>query len=400
MNKQPKKIFAFLLLGILSILYYFSWAFTQPLIPNTHAGMERIEKNMWWADDARQYRATGDWIFGKTQETYIESRPWGYPFFVGFFRAVFPRHAEKIIWFLQFLLWLASVELLALAVYRLTGKIWLTLLSSTLFWIHPSPIAMTFHGLTETLNIFLLTVFVLLVLQKGETKTYQALFVLALLVVVKPTYQIQLALLILYFLFTRLNPRKGKTWGMLALVLLPIWIQFLFSGIGTGRPTLSDIGKITLRDYFVTWTYAHAKNMDGRAANAIVRQWTLSEQLTFLKKNKRAALYTYFDDLIPRGLLADSWLIQGENNPMDTAARAVNAGDFALHLLVLPLMVYALVFTRGRVRETLLLLYLFALIQILVSGISSNQGDRLIVTAMPLWIPAYAFLLKNFPEED
>jgi len=85
---------------------------------------------------------------------------------------------------------------------------------------------------------------------------------------------------------------------------------------------------------------------------------------------------------------------------MDTAARAVNAGDFALHLLVLPLMVYALVFTRGRVRETLLLLYLFALIQILVSGISSNQGDRLIVTAMPLWIPAYAFLLKNFPEED
>jgi len=71
-------------------------------------------------------------------------------------------------------------------------------------------------------------------------------------------------------------------------------------------------------------------------------------------------------------------------------ARTANAIASYLHLLMLPLIIYYLASAKHwENRETIALLYFCFVIQILTTGISTGQEDRLIVTALPLWIVAY-----------
>jgi hypothetical protein len=46
-------------------------------------------------------------------------------------------------------------------------------------------------------------------------------------------------------------------------------------------------------------------------------------------------------------------------------------------------------------KETIALLYICFLLQFLTSGISTGQDDRLLITALPLWIIAYISALKG-----
>jgi hypothetical protein len=46
-------------------------------------------------------------------------------------------------------------------------------------------------------------------------------------------------------------------------------------------------------------------------------------------------------------------------------------------------------------KETIALLYICFILQFLTSGISTGQEDRLMITALPLWIVAYLLVLKG-----
>ncbi|HSD83768.1 MAG TPA: hypothetical protein VLG46_07920, partial [Anaerolineae bacterium] len=46
-------------------------------------------------------------------------------------------------------------------------------------------------------------------------------------------------------------------------------------------------------------------------------------------------------------------------------------------------------------KETVALLYICFLLQFLTSGISAGQNDRLMITALPLWIIVYILVLKG-----
>ncbi|NOZ00052.1 MAG: hypothetical protein GXP40_12765 [Chloroflexi bacterium] len=395
LRANQRVVAALLLVMVVAGAYYFYWALSQTYVPNTHIGLERIEKNMWWANDSREYRGAGDWIFGNSSENWIGRRPWVYPLIVGFLRAVFPEQGEIYLWVLQLLAWLFTSWFIGLAIYRSTGKIWLMLLGTGIFWSHPSPIALTFHGLTETLTTLMLAVLCWLLVGEAKHKDYWVLLLMGLLVVTRPTYQIQLVLLLGYFLIKNRKRWRLRQWGMVVLVLVPLWLQLTLSYRMTGRVMISEVSETTLRDFFVAWTYAHANGIDGREAAQVVSQWDSRQQIDYLMNNKRMAVVTYLDNLVPRGLLADSYFVMGESNPMNEVIASLNAGYLYLHLLMLPLMLYFLLFYQGRHREALWIMYATFLIQIFSSGISSNQGDRLIITALPLWIVSYAYVIND-----
>ena len=388
-------------------IYYFAWVIPQTYADSTHIGFEegQMDNNMWWAADARDYKETGDFFFGNSETTVLNRRPWLYPFIVGALRQFSPFDPDYSLWAVQFIMWLATAAFTFGGVLRATKRMPVAIFATGIFWTHPSIIVLTFHGMTETLNTLLLAIFAFVVLKPreankkwAENKEYWLIFLMSLLLVIKPTYQIQLAILLIYILVKSFEKwRILRFWGKIALALIPLWIQIFLSWQILGAPLISDVAAPTLKYWTVTRVYAKAENttLSLPEIATIVEDWTTEEEIVYLLNNKKAWLSVYFDNLVNEGLLADSYFIINADNPMNIAIRTLNKWHFYLHLLILPLMGYLLLFNYKGKWEAIWMIYLTFLIQILASGVSSDQGDRLIITAMPLWIVAYAFVLGS-----
>jgi hypothetical protein len=383
----------FLIAGI----YYAQWGYYLTSVTDSKINIDFPQKYFWWADDSRDYRLTGDWIFGRTQETVIDVRPWVYPFFVGLTRTIFTTNAERVLWISQFVMWMASAALIYLTLYNASRKVFIGILGATLFFTHPSPLALTFHGMTETVNILLLCAFCWLMSAKVKSQYLLAIFIFSLLTTTKPTYQIQLALLVIYVAiraFRALGKPKLKQIGLVFLVLIPIWIQLALSFSYNRTLSISNIGPNTFKNFFVAIVYEREENKEWRQSMKEIESWDVNQELSYLWTHQRETLLTYRRNLIDNNQWVGSFFIRGENNHMIGFVETVNAASLYLHLFMLPLMLYFLLSRKYMEnKELVALIYAVFLIQTLVSGISTGQDDRLTVTGIPLWIISYLLVL-------
>jgi hypothetical protein len=60
-----------------------------------------------------------------------------------------------------------------------------------------------------------------------------------------------------------------------------------------------------------------------------------------------------------------------------------------IHFLFLPFIALIILVKRGALALKVSFLYLFFMLIIISSGISFDEGDRLTVTALPLWLAVY-----------
>ena len=384
------------LLLLVAGLYYAQWGYYLTSLSDSKVNVDLPQKYFWWADDSRDYRMTGDWMFGRSAETVIDLRPWVYPLFVGLGRAIFGQSAERVLWNSQFLMWLVSGALVYLTLYKATRLVFPGLLGAILFYSHPSPLILTYHGLTETLNIFLLCLFCWLVARRSKFSSLLLVFVFSLLTATKPTYQIQLALLVIYAAWQALR-LTGKTrlrqFGLIALALIPIWIQLTFSFSYNRTLSISNIGPLTFKNYMVAVVYSRVENKDWRPSMQAIETWDTRQQLSYLLAHQRETLLTYRRNLIDNNQWVGSFFIQGQGNRMIGFVETANALAVYLHLLMLPLVLYYLFSSNYSGNKTLLaMIYTVFLIQTLVSGISTGQDDRLTVTGIPLWIITYVLV--------
>ena len=398
-NEQKDVLIGLVLVLAIAAIYYAQWGYYLTSVTDSKINVDFPQKFFWWADDSRDYRLTGDWMFGKSQESVIDLRPWVYPLFVGLARTLFAANGERVLWISQFILWLASAALIYLTLYNATRKVYLGIFAATLFFTHPSPLALTFHGMTETLNIFLLTVFCWLLSAKVKFKTLAAIFLFSLLTTTKPTYQIQLTLLIIY-LAARTSRTIGmpklKQIGLVLLVLSPIWIQLAFSFSYNHTLGVSNIGPNTFKYFFVAVVYAREENKEWRQSLKEIEAWDTKQELNYLWAHQRETLLTYRRNLIDTNQWVGSFFIRGENNRMIGFVETVNAFSLYLHLFMLPLMFYFLLSAKySQNKELILLIYAVFVIQTLISGISTGQDDRLTVTGIPLWIVSYLLVIYS-----
>jgi hypothetical protein len=142
--------------------------------------------------------------------------------------------------------------------------------------------------------------------------------------------------------------------------------------------------------------YSKVEGIDWREAERQVATWNLPQELDYLVAHKRQAILEYRNNVIDHNLWTDSLFVRGQDNRMADTAKAMNAIEAFLHLIMFPIMIYYLLFkSRGQGREVILLLYGTFAIQVLVSGISTGQADRLLITTLPLWIVSYAWVVSN-----
>jgi len=419
LTDQQKDIYLGLfIILIVAIIYYFQWAYYLTGLVDSKVNIDQPERYFWWANDSRSYRDVGEWLFGRSDIISIVHRPWLYPLLLGSARTLFSGGAENAVWIIQFLMWLGSGLLIYLSLQNTTRSTVLAILGAGFFFSHPSPLILTFHGMTETLNILLICLFCWVLTTTLKYRLYYALLLIALATVTKPIYLLFLILLVIYVIvkYQRSSPADRQTSrirqaGLILLLLLPVWIQLLLSFIAVGRPTISTIGSYTFKNYLVADVYLRTEGTEWRDTMALIEDWDLRQQLTYLSEHRRLTLLTFRSHLIDSNLLTGSFYALGPGNVLKGFSITLNVIAAYVHLLMLPLVLYYLLsrknwdhqrsttapvlFGGPADKATVALLYICFLLQFLTSGISTGQDDRLMITALPLWIVAYLSVLKG-----
>ena len=397
LTSQKKDILLglFIVLAVAAV-YYFQWAYYLTGLEGSKVNIDQPERYFWWANDSVTYRAAGEWLFGRDANDMIGIRPWLYPLLLGLARTIFGGGAESVLWVSQLLMWLGSGLFIYLALRNAVKSTPIAIIGSILFFSHPSPLILTFHGMTESLNFLLISIFCWLLTKTSKNYLYYALLVLVLATVTKPIYLVHIVLLIGYIFISDKNTPRLKQAGKIALILIPIWIQLILSFIVTGKATVSDIGSFTFKDYLVADVYMQVEGTEWRQTTALIDDWTLQDQLTYLWENKRITLLTYRSHIIDDNLWSGSFFTLGEGNRTKEFAIRFNAIAAYLHVLMAPLVFYYFFSSKHKgSKELIAILYLTMLVQFATSGISTGQEDRLLITALPLWIITYLVVLTG-----
>ena len=391
LSDQQKDMLLGLLIALtVAVIYYFQWAYYLTGLEGSKVNIDQPERYFWWANDSRSYREAGEWLFGRVDSDAIADRPWLYPFILGLARTLFADNAESVLWVSQFLMWLTSGLFIYLALQNGTRSTTLSMLGMGVFISHPSPLILTFHGMTESLNILLIAIFCWVLTRSNERRAYLALLVLSFATVVKPIYLFVLILFVIYLLTRYQKTERMKQIGLIALMLIPVWIQLLLSSVAIGRLTVSNIGSYTFKNYFVADVHLRVEKLEWRESMQEIESWGLKRQLNYLQQHRRETALAFRRHIIDSNLWTGSFFTLGQGNRMTEFARTANATSAYLHLLMLPLIIYYLASTKYREnKEPIVLLYFCFAIQLFTTGISTGQQDRLIVTALPLWIVAY-----------
>ena len=383
-----------LLLGV-AVFYYFQWAYYLTGLEGSKVNIDQPDRYFWWANDSRSYRSAADWLMGLGSNISISRRPWLYPLMLGLFRSIFGGGAEDGLWIAQFLMWLGSGALIYMSIRNTTRSNFLGMAGGGFFFSHPSPLILTFHGMTETLNVLLISAFCWVLTSGAKHRLYIAILLIALATVTKPIYVAFLIVVVVYTLF-RVKTTAIKQAGLIALLLMPIWIQLFLSFIAAGTPTLSTIGSHTFKNYLVADVYIRTEETEWRETMALIKDWDLGQQLTYLWEHQRTTLLTVRSHLIDSNLWVGSFFTLGAGNRMTEFAVTMNSFATFAHLIMMPLVLYYLLSKKYVAnKETIALLYTCFVLQFLTSFISSGQDDRLMITALPLWIIAYATLLSG-----
>jgi hypothetical protein len=229
-----------------------------------------------------------------------------------------------------------------------------------------------------------------------SNRLWYAILLIALATVTKPIYLLFLILLILYVVLQYKPTSRLRQAGWIALLLIPIWVQLTLTGIAIGRPTLSTIGSYTFKNYLVADVYLRTEGTEWRETTALIEDWDLRQQLSYLWEHQRMTLLTVREHLIDSNLLTGSFFALGPGNRLKEFSVAMNGAAAYLHLLMMPLVLYYLLSSKYKEnKETVALLYVCFVLQWLTSGISTGQDDRLMITALPLWIVAYLSVLRG-----
>jgi hypothetical protein len=353
-------------------------------VQTAHAGFFSV----FSSNDSVQYHAVADWIFGARPRPVDASaaRPFLYPLLLGL--------AERIdglsgIWLLNVLLWFTMLNFAAAATYRFVKSTWAAAIVFLVLAANASLIVLTFKGLTEITTVALLAIWIFgishLTRHPTPPQVVWALLPVALLVLVKPLFELLLAVVAVVLIVGIVkSPARGFSVVVFAACLVPVAIQLALMEYFNGYFGISNIGEAALRGYYLprleialgqSTSYEDGRLRVSVLSNADIAPLVLSHFwdavivfVTSLKEN----------------LLAGTGFVRGHLK-LETYILDTQLVSFVLQLVLIPLVAAALWLKRdGR-----LALLCVALLNVyLASGITFHQSDRITIIALPLWLVA------------
>jgi hypothetical protein len=344
--------------------------------------------------DSRSYHVVGEWLLG-SRPLPPESlmRPFLYPLLQGL-----AAHLGGVlgVWLLNVALWFFALNLTAAATFRFVKSSWVAAFVFLALATNVSLILLSFHGLTEITVIALLAIWIYglshLTTRPTASQVAWALLPVSLLTVVKPAFEILLAVMFVMMLIGVIrSTERGLTAAVFAACLIPVVIQLALEAHFNGYFGISTIGERTFRAYFLSrldLVIGDTHNI--QAARAKVSGLNNLDSARFAVDHFKASVRVFFFTLRENlhegtNFLPDRPRIRGA---LLIAVRA----QFWVLIAMIPLVGVALWRARdGR----LALLCIGTLTIFLAGGLTFGQGDRITVVAFPLWLVALVLAAKE-----
>jgi hypothetical protein len=389
-----KEVAVWALLNCVAAAFYFVIATEFEYLQNLYATIFSIS-------DSRQYKRVADWVFGFSNAPLPHAdRPVLYPLLLGieYYAGI---HG---IWLMHFIFWISTINVTSLAVRRLAVRRCFYVIAFIFVSINTSFIFLTFFALTEATALFLSSLWVLLLAtsalpQVRKRDIFGLTSLLSLLVILKPVYMVPLGIFLLLVTLLCWSQRgdRCKCVALLLLALLPVGIQI---GVGmrhSQSASLLDRARLTFREYYFIAVFQTVEKVpDRQSARILVRNYNDTQMVAYLYRNTFAALKTFAYNVI-KNVRTTSNFIDAEKYPgLLRFNLGTNLFYSYLHIIFLPVVVYALRVRNRSFAFKCGFLYLFSLVMLIVSGFSYYQGDRLTIAALPLWLVAYLWAASDW----
>ncbi len=387
-----RRVAVFAALNLVAVAVY-AWVAVQM------GFFSHVSDTLFWSPDSHTYRDVGHWLLGAAPYTLETThRPFLYPLLLAL--------AEKLggdpaIWILNLVSWFGMLNFTAFATLRMTGRLVIAAIVFLVLATNASLIVLSLQAITETVTAFFESLWILgLALSRlppaRPREAAMLLLPISLLTVVKPQFEIQLAigLILLAITIWRLPARRLAVAAAVAACCIPVAFQVGLMATVNHTVAVSGSGEAELKLYYVSQVYATINGLpdDLVAARLVVGGWNNGQVVSFLMDHPRTAVDTFVSNLHVDLTSRSNFVDPVQAPPLYNAIRNTNGLYYRIHIVFLPIVLLA-IWRRRDVR--LLLLYLFAGIVILLSGLIVDQGDRYVQVALPVWAAAYALAIAD-----
>jgi hypothetical protein len=382
-----KRLPLLIVLNLIAVISYI-------VVSSVSGSITHVLTTVLSSPDSRSYHAVAEWIFGARASAPESAwRPFFYPLLMGL--------AERLagirgVWLLNVALWSIALNFAAAATYRFVKSSWATALVFLVLATNASLILLTFHGLTEITVVALLSLWIYglshLTLRPTASQVAWALLPVSLLVVVRPEFEFLLALMVVVLIFgITKSPARWVAAGVLAVCLLPVAIQLALEVHFNGYFGISNIGEKAFRAFFLSRldvAIGDSSNLD--AARLKMVGLSSVDSARFVLNHFGDAVAVFASTLKENLLTGTNFL---PNHPSLARVLGIIVGaQFVILLAMIPLVAVAL----WRARDGRLALLCLATLNIfLAGGLTFQQGDRITIVALPLWIIALALAIKE-----
>lgn len=395
--------------GYLSFVVVMTWL-TGHLV---EIGNEALFFSSW--TDAAGYRLLADYAVSLGQserppEYLLQHRDFLFPVYLGLYHLVGVGGMQSF----QLLLNVVTLWCVYEALRISTGRRWLSGFATAILALTPSFTFLAFHALTETVALFLVSGFALLLVrtcQLGECRSLPlSLGVLSLLVCIRPIALPFWGVMNAYYWLVWRKQNRARSWQPLLLVS-PILVQLVLSSTINGSPAVASVGGVAFEEWFFPVVYQvqeygrHDGRQSPQALEGFLRFPSTADKLSYVFRNYDTSLLSYVKLLLGEHLLAGSNFVhthlEGENAgivPVVEGWSVLLSRVFVLgHLFMLWVAFRLWRQEPGwRPDASIIICYLFAVMVILPAGLAYLQGDRYMLLAEPLWLIAHGTVLSRF----
>lgn len=377
-----------------------------------------LDAVMFSTPDSRSYLAVTDYMFGTSKSVptaFINIRPFAFPLYLLTYRLA----GAWTFLGAQWLCNVGSIVLVFTTVWRLTRSM---VASLAAIFVLASSLTFTLialHGLSETLGILLTagTMYCLgcYSLERHWRYLYAGLFLAALSACTKPTLVLSVGVwLAIWGLRVGGLARRGVRHGWRPaaghavagiIALAPLALQLGFTYAATGKATFSAAGQVNFDETFFPTVYGFAqygrftpsRGPEAREAQDVCPN--SSSKARFVRRHPRAAAQAFWyllcDNVLGGSVClqvpADAFTDHDLARELHEWTKSVNLTYAWAHGVFLVLLPCTVLFTKDR-RGRLFIVAGGLLLYMLLAASSMTywQGDRIVLSAMPVWCMVYA----------
>jgi len=357
--------------------------------------------------DSNSYLSVGNYVLGGEETKYIAYRPVLFSLYVA---VLYKIGGVLLLWMGQATAIILASLFLHLAILTATKNYVMSWLGSIIILTNFSIIGICFHGLTEPLTCLFLSGLIYIASIRIKKAISPDVFIsLAIiffgtLLLIRPVFQIPFFIVLIYFCYLLLKQKINVTRRMkiaIATCLLCVFSQMYIVKIHTNEFSVSLIGNRTLNHYLIAQSVSETMDLPRMDAIDFIETKESSWKMYYILHNPGSVSRFFFKNLL-ENIQADSFIQDYYDSEINKGfsfwMKGYNKTSLFIFffILIMTFVSYGSLILKKKTVQPVIILALVALLVylIMVTGISNSQRDRLVLTALPLWIFLFVYYLN------